>query len=605
MSQSLGGAGYAGQSDKFNAINNFLTQRQFSIPASIISGGAMSTDQALAAFGKIRQQANSGDGSAITAATGALCYGTPFDPCSLSPTDPGPFSADCISQVAAKMGYAANAALLPGNSPTATAFWSKMRTWQDVIDQLTYWKQTADTQTSSTAVQVQAIQNVYGATVRYPVQGCNVNGIFLDRYLYGGPNGSLYNQPKQLSPTDPAHSNTHFLGRYLLKNGFNVSPTSNNSDATPAGSFPAEFQHMETVFTPTTAGTYQFAVAAGASDQIMIWIDGSLYGAYGPQNNGGIAVLPVINGWLPGVSHTLTVDFLNTGAPWSFNIQMSVNGAPWAAIPAAQLTLPYDRRVPMLDVDFTAMTTYTPGMRLDKNGLFANLFLQPPATLTTINGVNCYQVGGGAGCVLNYLNFSQGIRARACKSYTMMAYVSDMATSVANPVAPGGSLPSLFNFYNAGGSDPTQVRPGFPAYMWDYGFRQQDMGLYLSPQGMQFMLKGQTDPSNRSLTALPKPTPFMMNTWIHVAIVWDEDWGGYTLFMNGTPAMHERIQNVPPVTLVYEQVRIGRDYPNAEADSMAWWHGGIAWFRGFDYRLSQSLIQADMANNWGNVAYIN
>jgi hypothetical protein len=253
----------------------------------------------------------------------------------------------------------------------------------------------------------------------------------------------------------------------------------------------------------------------------------------------------------------------------------------------------------MLDVDFTQMKSYTNGQQLDAGGLLRNLFLQSPAVLSAYNGKGFYQIGPRSGCVLNYLNYSQGIRARACKSYTMLVKVDDMTTSLANANAEGGSLPSLFDFYNAGKSDPQQVRPGFPNYLWDYGMRQQDMGLYISPQGMQLMLKNQVDPSNRSLTVLPRPTPFPMRQWIHVAVVWDEDWSGYTLYLDGVARVHERIASPPPVTLIYEQMRIGRDYPNAEVDNMAWWHGGIAWFRGFDYRLNQEMIDVDRQNGWG------
>jgi hypothetical protein len=49
--------------------------------------------------------------------------------------------------------------------------------------------------------------------------------------------------------------------------------------------------------------------------------------------------------------------------------------------------------------------------------------------------------------------------------------------------------------------------------------------------------------------------------------------------------------------LIMETIRIGCD----GTDDMAQWTGGVAWFRGFDYRLSGDLIQRDMEDDWANL----
>jgi hypothetical protein len=87
--------------------------------------------------------------------------------------------------------------------------------------------------------------------------------------------------------------------------------------------------------------------------------------------------------------------------------------------------------------------------------------------------------------------------------------------------------------------------------------------------------------------------PYPAGQWFHVALVWDDAFNGYNMFINGNAGPH---QSCPAfdMKLMLEQIRIGCDnHPEGQS-----WAGGIAWFRAFDYRLSTELITRDMNDDW-------
>ena len=169
--------GYAGTSQDFNSMNTYLSARGFQINAGIINDGKVSMGDALNSMQGIRQLANSGDGSSSSRAAAKLCYGTPFDPCAISPaqtrsSQPGntwASMADCITQAAAMRGYSSNAGLLPGN--IGIAYWDQQATWGGVTADLDWWMAKAHDQSDPVA-QAGAIENVYGLNLNFPAQTC-------------------------------------------------------------------------------------------------------------------------------------------------------------------------------------------------------------------------------------------------------------------------------------------------------------------------------------------------------------------------------------------------------------------------------------------------
>ena len=167
-------SGYAGTDMTFNSMNSVLAARGFQIHPGIINDGKLSITDALNSYSGLRQMANSGNGSRAAGAAANLCYGTPFNPCQISPSQPGPWDdyADCITQAALDKGYAAQAGLMPGI--IGMAYWNQPQlsaSWQAVLDNLDWWMATAHNQ-SDPKLQAQAIENVYGLNLNFPPQTC-------------------------------------------------------------------------------------------------------------------------------------------------------------------------------------------------------------------------------------------------------------------------------------------------------------------------------------------------------------------------------------------------------------------------------------------------
>jgi len=578
LAQALS-SGYAGTSDSVNATNSYLQQRGFSLNPGIMNDGKVNTSTALANVTALRSLANSGDGSKATLAAQNLCTGTPFDPCAFSPTDSGPFPATCIAQAAIAKGYSPNGALLTTN----TGYWNQpaLNTWQQVLNSLDWWKMAADKGTDATGKQVDqsaGILNVYGVGVKYPKKGCNVSGIFMYRYIC--PPGALQYFP-------PSGPQTHFLGRYLLKDGFPQQGQQTSADQTPAGGFLTEGQRMVTVFTPSQGGNYQFLISC--DEFVRLQLNGNV-----------LAEVPCCNVPTPsqivpliaGQQYPLIVDMVNSGGPWSFSIQMSIGGSPWAPIPVAQLTMPQDRRLPAVELAFNKMATGFTGPFTDTNNVYTNLFMNSAAgaaSIGSLNGKQCMIVTGPGAAVYNYQKNAQGVRGLAFKSITMMVCVTGR-TAASSSVSP-----AIFNFFNTANSSTTGMpRLGRPPEQVDYAARIQDLSLYLLNGQVQLVHRDDSRGILSQYYANVQPFPF--NAWNHVAIVWDDDGNGYSLYINGSLAGSLRAPG-PDVKLIFEQMRIGA----ADSQDGAGWTGGIAWFRGFDYRLSGDQITMDMGDSWSSL----
>lgn len=584
------GSGYAGTSDAFSATNSYLSQRGFTIHSGIINDGRVSVSDALSNAAALRQQANAAgtDGSLATAAAANLCFGSPFDPCgSIRASDTAPFPAQCVTQSATAKGWSPQGAQMPANG--GMDFWNSMRTWGDLQSYQDLAKQSADaTAATDTDLrnQTTAIRNVYGVSVKAPRQGCNVQGVMASRFAMVGPDMSLY-------PATPG-PRTHFLGRYLYKDGMPYVMGS-TAEMTPGGGKPLEVQRLTTSFVPNTGGNYQFALSA--DDYARISLDGQVIAQ--AQYNSGWSQSQIV----PLIAEkpvTLTLDFLNLVGAWTFGVMVSVNGGSWAPIPAAQLYLVSDRRLPAVELAFHQMTPRTDAPntlvpQVDNGGTFQSLG-RWNAPIGTLNGRTCMLVNSprapqvqGSGTpsgVFNYNGLVQGMRLRALKSFTMMIQINSVNF-------PGGVTPSLFSLFNL----PESQTTGYPRNGWNpnfvqpYANRTGDFSLTTNGSVLYHFGKQPAGFVSGGWSAYPT------NQWFHLAFVWDDDFTGYTVYLNGKQSARSFIEPYAE-DLVFEQLRVGCDN-HTEGQ---WWSGGIAWFRGFDYRLGTDLILADMADNWSDIA---
>jgi hypothetical protein len=590
LATSLGGAGYAGSNPAFASINGVLAQRGFQINPGIINNGQLSIADAFSSVSALQRQAATGDGSRATSAAANLCYGSPFDPCALADGDSGPYDPDCVTRAAQTAGWAAGGALMPAVG--GMGFWNGQPTWGAVKSAITTQKQQADNPPpagGAATTQVNAIKNVYGLSARFPRTGCNNQGVALLRYFCPA------NAPQSLFPI--AGPQTHFLGRYLAKNGFpNQTPTS--SDMTPAGGFLTECQRYTTVFAPTTGGNYQFL--STSPDPVRISLNGQLLMDWQGSGN---AVSPITE-MIADQLYTLTVDIMNSGGAWGLQLAASVNGGAWAPLPSAQLFLPADRRLPVLELAFNKMTSGSSAIT-DTNGILPNLWARR-ATAGTLGGRQCLLIGGSGSGVFNTATYSQGIRSRALRSMTMMLNIQSI--TLGRDGRGGSYTPSFVAFYNLPSTNIAGYpRSGAPPDSWDFPNRTADFEITGYNGSIYAYGKG---PSVDPTTGAPGPdtqTTFTANLttgpisyppgqWFHFAFVWDDDFSGYAVYINGKLVANLPAAVVDPLT-IYEQIRIGSD----ATDDGAAWTGGIAWFRGYDYRLSPDLIARDMSDDWADL----
>lgn len=168
LARSLG-SGYAGTSDSFNNVNNYLIQRGFTIHSGIVNDGHISTQDALSSFSGLKSMASTGDNSISTQAAMNMCFGTTFNPCTINDSFKGEYDPNCITQLALEMGYSPAGKLLPTHSGMAQ--WNGLKSWGEVKATLAHWKNLAD---NSTDPQQQAIAvgYVYGIVVNFPQKKC-------------------------------------------------------------------------------------------------------------------------------------------------------------------------------------------------------------------------------------------------------------------------------------------------------------------------------------------------------------------------------------------------------------------------------------------------
>jgi hypothetical protein len=383
---------------------------------------------------------------------------------------------------------------------------------------------------------------------------------------------------------------THFLGRYIFKQGLPSTESgtsmpwtqSTMKDMAPSSGNLTEAHRIECDFQVQQPDTHQFQIQV--DDFCTMYIDGIQYlqvGCCGQLVNG-----PVLN-WKAGDTHRLTWLYVNGGGPWSFGCHLSVGGQAFDIIPAAQTYITQDRRKPTLGLEFAKTPAGTSPIT-DTNGVLTNWEFVNNCQIGQAYGQNCMVFTAGGG-LHNFHTYAQGIGSHALRSMTCRLYVDSVQ------LGSSGVWPSAWSFANFSGSQPSgNPRQGPAPESWDWASRPDDQSMVLNPNGvathgMKSNLLGAAWKTNQSAN-IP------MKQWFHLALVWDDDWQGFTMYVNGQQTDHTRL-SAPMKSILYEQICIGSDAP----DDGAGWTGGMAWWRGFDYRLSADQIVLDMNDNWDSL----
>jgi hypothetical protein len=610
LAQAYGGGGWPAQNDTTATTNQILMQRGFTLPTGVMQDGQIAVQDALSAFSALK--AATADPTLDQRAQGAaanLCMGASFNPCAFQPTDNGPFPATCITQTALNMGYSPSGGLLPSN--IGMNYWNTQLSgnqWSDVVSNLTYWKQTADTpQPQQPSLQTGAISNVYGVNIKPPMQGCNVNGAMVYRYYF--PPGAVNYVPAATQYGGGGSPNpiTHFLGRYLLTQGLDQGVPSDMNEMTPGNDQLTEIKRMLFSWTPAQGGIYRFLTAA--DDYLYVYFNGQMF-AQNIGNTSGQLTQPT-DDIVPGTPMTVQIDAINVGGPWNYQFTPQVSsdgGNTFQTVPLAltQMNMLYDRRLPMLEWAFHKMqpTNYgtsqlAAGVAIaDTNGAMSQM--SQTANIGSLNGRQCLVIGGPGQGLVNYGQQTlQGIRLMAMKSFTMMLCITGTQINPANNITP--AVLSLYNLPTSklrGSPNPGAWNPQFAQTYYNrtnsFDIMAQQSTLY--PYGVG-PLRGTSTPAQTyfqdAATSGNSITSYSQNQWFHLAWVWDADGTGYTIYLNGKQVGRGFMAPYDP-QLIMEMFRLGCDQ-TADGNS---WTGGIQWFRAFDYRLSQAQITLDMQDNW-------
>ena len=556
-------------------------------------------------FNALKAVALRGDGSLASRAALNLCYGFPFSGCpGINPSDPGPFMKDanddmgatCIQNAALELGYGPKGAMIQLDQiKNNFQNWNQFQNWGELLTALMGYKQSADSSSTPFADRKTYLNNVYGIQLQDPQYGCNINGVSMYRYYYTSsinPTTFIFGGSKQDQPQ------THFLGRYNWKNGFPQVLVSSGPQ-TPAGNYTHEAQVFVTQIQIPVDGTYQFVLASNFQARVE-------YGS-NPAIDTTINTPTIVGGgtYTEGMRIPLRIVFYGLLSNWGFNFLYSYNGSALTAIPPQLLLLPKSTKNPMFEIavsDGTDPTGTIPkGTIGETTGLVSNIYANG-LTVGTVGGKQAMVVSGGISCALNTLTYSQGIRGRAFRSITTMVYVSSVTgTGTGTPgifmmynlPSSAGYLPTLDpcgNYVIQDAGSPTP-RKGTPQESWDYNSRTQDMGLYLVNGGTQIMFgcKGWSGATNLA------PISIKLNTWHHIALIWDDDWNGIQIWLDG--ANTQPNGSIPCIgprgPMIFEQFRVGCD-----ETAPVGWTGGMRWFRGFDYRLTPFNIVTDNNNQW-------
>lgn len=526
------------------------------------------------------------------AAASNLAYGTPFDPCALRPTDTSPFPPECVTKSALSKGFSPQGLAMPAQA--GMGFWNNLanyngqsfgdNTWQSALNQMDSMKRYADVAGYGTPDQQRVgIAQVYGTSVQYPKTDCNNAGVMLYRY-YFPPTWNWALMP-------PQGLQTHFLGRYIFKKGLPSTEAGSSlpfswstmKDQAPSGGNLTEAHKLECDFKVIQPTTHQFQLQV--DDFCNMYIDGQLYlqvGCCGQMVNG-----PVVN-WGANETHRLTWVYINGGGPWSFGCHLSVGGEAFDVIPAEQMYMTQDRRKPTLGLEFAKpLLTSTAGADfVDTNNVLTNWDLEGSSQISQGYGQQCLIVSPSSG-LYNYKTYNQGISSHALRSMTCRLYVDS--------VTPG-TWPSVWEFFNLGGSQPySNPRQGAPTESFAWGNRRDVTALVINSNGLVcYGIMNQGTGLQWQTTKLNVSLP--MKQWCHVAVVWDDDWQGFALYVNGQLADRFRMAKPLPNFLM-EQLCVG----SLDNEDGSGWTGGIAWWRGFDYRLSTDQIALDMNDNWDSL----
>jgi Concanavalin A-like lectin/glucanases superfamily len=575
-------------SQQVKDVANIMSMYNFSIPSGILTDGSVTVDTALNTYAGIQQEAQNGNfwsfsfdngqfrvipptGGRKAKAARNLCYGNTFQSCDYDDTSVENFTLECLQNLYNANGCQGNGDDFPTQS-NINRF--NGRSWGDIKQEVIALTDTmTNSQQKYTAdQQKEAVRRCIGIHLRRRTIGyCNELGISVRMY-YG----------------DPANSNSVFLGRKIITNQFFILRNDSTMwDFLKIGQLQLVQTNaptdtitlvIETNFNPDTNKTLVLTRVGNAVDTIT-W-NGTTQLATNTNNMG------IVQNTMTGFA--LTKDNQQSQ---SFVAKISLFKSMYQSKQSIWYITDAEGNSPSINICRLPRERRNPLINVTMN---QNAISEITNTITLKNlGVVVGNRGGKAcGVFKNNANLQilNPLRTKAFRSYSCKIYCESL-----------GNHPRLWQFYNGSVKESGYYWNWWPPY-WrnDRNFTTEDW--WYSQDNIQMAL-GNNDTSiipcfkqnsqqNHSIVT-SVPNVIKVNAWQHFAWVWNNDFSGFDIFVDGVktasatgPAINDTTTN---------QNFIGKAFNDG-------WHGffqgGMEWFRAFDYPLTPDDIQQDMDDDW-------
>jgi hypothetical protein len=569
-------------------VADIMRQYNFSIPDGILTDGKVGMDTALNTYANIQQEAQVGNSWGFTIVNGQLqwtmpsvgrkakaarnlCYGNPFQSCDYDDTSVEDFSLKCLQDLYNANGCQGNGEDFPTevnkNRFKGRSWGSIKKDVADLTDRMTNSQQkyTADEQK-------EAVRRCIGIHLRRRAIGyCNELGISVRMY-YG----------------DPASSNSVFIGRKILTNQFfmlrndstmwdflNIFNIQLNQTNAPTDTITLV---IETNINPDRNQTLILNRVGNAVDTIT-W-NGEMQLNTATWNTG------IVNNTMPGF--TVTKDNQENQR---FVAKISLFKSKWTNKESIWYVTDSDGNMPSINICRLPRERRNPLIDITMNN---NSISDIANTITIKNSGVTTGIRGNKSCGVfkgnANLQILNPLRTKAFRSYSCMMYCESL-----------GNHPRLWQFYNGSVKSSGYYWNWWPPY-WrnDYSYTTEDW--WYSQDNVQMAL------GNNNTNIIPCYKQYSqqghsivtevgnvvkVNAWQHVAWVWNDDYSGFSVYIDGVKTATANGAAVIDTTT--NQNFIGKAFNDG-------WHGffqgGMQWFRAFDYPLTADDIQQDMENDW-------
>ena len=544
-------------------IAGVMRSYNFSIPDSLLKDGNIVVDSALSTYVNISKASQNAQIGRVRKAAGNLCTGTPFHQCDYDDNSKENFTLSCLQDLYQQAGCQGKGS----DFPTATNLpnfygrtWGNIRaTVNEISNRMT------NTQGRFTPEQQkEAILKCIGTRLRKkPIGYCNELGISVKIYF-------------------GVQDKAHYYGRRILTNQFFML----RNDSTLWDSldfFESSWRNgdvllvIEANINPESDQTLNFTRVGNAPDVIK-WNDVSKVS----KSSNGLAQDPV---------HGLTVT-KNRQQDQRLRIDLVVPGSQQVDRSTIWYLVDSNNTIPPVTMFRLPMERKNPILNITMNG-------GPVSEITSsfvISPVNVQEGNrGGKSCTIfnginSYVKIENKLRNKAFRSYTMKFFSESL-----------GNCTRLFQFYNGG------WKPRWQWYSWgwwwggwyytwtydteDYGIADVALDVEFGYQSTQISGQFKTPWWGQMVGTIDNG--LKLNTWQHLTFVWNDDYSGYSLFLDGEKKASAS-GKVIPEQFTHENF-VGKGYFDGWTGMFK---GGVEWFRGFDYPLGPDEIQQDMDDDW-------